>query len=126
MPSTIVVAVPEGKEPSIASALLMVAAQEEEKEKKKLLKSSTSGEKLLASSAAADTAAELQAAERRGKLGNALTVAGAATAGVFAAAGVTLVVLGKRGARRGGRTAGIWVSPSTTATFTGLRLGGSF
>ena len=76
--------------------------------------------------AAADTAAELQAAERRGKLGNALTVAGAATAGVFAAAGVTLVVLGKRGARRGGRTAGIWVSPSATATFTGLRLGGSF
>lgn len=57
MPSTIVVAVPEGKEPSIASALLMVAAQEEEKEKKKLLKSSTSGEKLLASSATADTAA---------------------------------------------------------------------
>ncbi|KAL7499298.1 hypothetical protein ACHAWT_006919 [Skeletonema menzelii] len=54
MPSTIVVAVPEGKEPSIASALLMVAAQEEEKEKE-LLKSSTSGKKMSASSATVNT-----------------------------------------------------------------------
>ncbi len=54
MPSTIVVAVPKGKEPSIAAALLMVAAQEEEKEK--LLESSASG-KMSASTSAADVAA---------------------------------------------------------------------
>lgn len=54
MPSTIVVEIPKGKEPSIAAALLMVAAQEEEKEK--LLESSASGKKISASSSAADVA----------------------------------------------------------------------
>jgi len=57
MPSTIVVAVPEGKEPSIASALLMVAAQEEQ------LLSASSG-KMSASSSAADVASSSSCEKR--------------------------------------------------------------
>ncbi len=54
MPSTVVVEIPKGKEPSIAAALLMVAAQEEEKEK---LLESYGSVKMSASSSAADVAA---------------------------------------------------------------------
>ena len=74
----------------------------------------------------ADTAVQLQDAERRGKLGNTFTIAGAATAGVFAVAGVVLVVLGKRASPRAGRAARIWVSPSAGAALTGLQVGGRF
>ena len=77
--------------------------------------------------ATAGTKADIDDADRRGKLGNTLFIAGAATAGVFAAAGVTLVVLGKRASRRGGRSAArIWVSPSAGSALTGLQVGGRF
>ena len=76
--------------------------------------------------AAAKTAVQLEEAERRGKLGNTLSVAGAVTAGVCAAVGATLVVLGTRAARRDGAAARVWLRPSAGAALTGVQVGGRF
>ncbi len=75
----------------------------------------------------AGTKTDVDDADRRGKLGNTLTIAGAAAAGVFAAAGVTLVVLGKRRSKQAGRsTARLWMSPAAGVRLTGIQLGGRF
>ena len=77
--------------------------------------------------AAAGTKAEVDDADRRGRLGNTLTIAGAATAGVFAVAGVTLVVMGAQASKkRGGTAANMWMAPALGTALTGFQVGGRF
>lgn len=71
----------------------------------------------------------VDAAERRGKTGNLMAIAGGASAGVFAATGVVLLVLDKRRRDRAGQdtTARLQgVAPLWTGETVGISLGGRF
>ena len=74
----------------------------------------------------AGTSGPFEDAQRRGKLGNALTISGAVMAGVFAVAGVTVLVVAAKARGRAGRTARVNIAPMTGRAGTGLMLGGRF
>lgn len=76
--------------------------------------------------ATAGTTADYDAALKKGNTGNALTVAGAVTAGVFASAGVALLVVGARKSRTDRRGATLRAAPLWSTHTAGVVLGGAF
>ena len=74
----------------------------------------------------ASTGVDATNAQDRGRLANSLTVAGAASFGVFGTVGVALLVVDKMRRTRGATARTIRVAPQVTRSTAGLVLGGQF